>query len=91
MGESARVLKYSFAIPVVLHGSVESYNDYKSYKRFYNKGHLNLAKEDLKGFSLGVFNRLCETHRKCYNNGNLESMSELIVFIKVAPKATVVN
>ena len=37
MGESARVLKYSLAIPVVLHGSVESYNDYKSYKRFYNK------------------------------------------------------
>ena len=50
-----------------------------------------MAKEDLKGFSLGVFNRLCETHSKCYNNGNLESMSELIVFIKVAPKATVVN
>ena len=51
----------------------------------------SIWQKKMKGFSLGVFNRLCETHSKCYNNGNLESMSELIVFIKVTPKATVVN
>ena len=33
-------------------------------KRIHNKGHLNLATEVLKGFSPGVFNRLCVTHNK---------------------------
>ena len=33
-------------------------------KRIYNKGHLNLAKEFLKGFSPGVFNKLYVTHNK---------------------------
>ena len=33
-------------------------------KRIQNKGHLNLATEVLKGFSPGVFNRLCVTHNK---------------------------
>ena len=33
-------------------------------KRIHNKGHLDLATEVLKGFSLGVFNRLYVTHNK---------------------------
>ena len=37
---------------------------YQKRKRIHNKGHLNLATEVLKGFSPGVFNRLCVTHNK---------------------------
>ena len=33
-------------------------------KRIHNKGHLNLTTKVLKGFSPGVFNRLCVTHNK---------------------------
>ena len=33
-------------------------------KRIHNKGHLNLTAEILRGFILGVFNRLCVTHNK---------------------------
>ena len=60
-------------------------------KRFHNKGYLNLATETLTGFSLYAFNRLCVTHEKSSNNGNLEPKSQLIsLFFKVALKAIVV-
>ena len=60
-------------------------------KRSHNKGQLNLATEVLKGFSRGVFNNLCVTHRKSSINGDLEPKSELIIFLFLALKATVVN
>ena len=44
-------------------------------ERLYNKGHLNLVTELLKGFSSGAFNRLCETHSKSSNNGLFKSSS----------------
>ena len=33
-------------------------------KKIHNKGHLNLTTKVLKGFSPGVFNRLCATSNK---------------------------
>ena len=33
-------------------------------KRIHNKGHVNLATKVLKGFGLGVYNRLYVTHNK---------------------------
>ena len=37
---------------------------FPNQNRIQNEGHLNLATEVLKGFSTGVFNRLCVTHNK---------------------------
>ena len=70
-----RALKYNLSIPVILHGSVESFNVY--HKRLYNKEQLNLATEVLKALSLGVFNRFCVSHIKNNTNGSLEPKSEL--------------
>ena len=39
-------------------------------KRFHNKGHLNLVTDVRKGFSPGIFNRLCVTHDKINKNEN---------------------
>ena len=61
-------------------------------KRLHNKIHLNLTTEALGGFSPGVSNRLCVTHSKSSNNGNLEPKSGLIIFSlnKVILKARVI-
>ena len=47
------------------------------WKKLHNKGHLNLAKEVLKGFSRSVFNKLCVTHSKHSNSGNSEREKKL--------------
>ena len=62
-------------------------------KRLRNKGHLNLATEFMKGFSLDIFYRLLETHRKRSSSGNIEPKSELIIifFFKVTLKTAIVN
>ena len=60
-------------------------------KRLHSKGHLDLAIEIMKGFSPDVFNRLCVNHSKSSNNGNLKPKSDLIIFYKLALKATVDN
>ena len=76
----------------MLYGSVES-SRFPYLKRHCNKGHLNLVRELLKGFSPNVFNKLYVTHSKSSNKGNLEPKCELIIFsfFIVALKATVVN
>ena len=53
---------------------------YLYQKRLHDKGHLNLATEVLKVFSPGAFNRLCVTHSKSSNNGNLQLESTLLIF-----------
>ena len=75
-GEKARVLKHSLAIPVILHGSVESSKvfllatiSWKKTRQFGNK--------DSKGFTV---NRLSVTHSKSNENRNWESKSELMIF-----------
>ena len=62
-------------------------------KRLHNKEHLNLATEVLKGLILGVYSRLCVTHRENSNNGNLKLKSRLIIFFffKEVLKAAVTN
>ena len=69
---------YCLAIPVTLHGSVESSK--VSLSGLHNKKHLNFKTESLKDFSRGVFHRLCVTHNKSSNKGNLEPKSEVIFF-----------
>ena len=66
---------------------------FPSQKRLHNEGQLNLATDGLKGFSSGVFSRLCITHIKNSNNGNLEPKSKLIIifFFMRALKAKVFN
>ena len=92
-GQLTRTLKYNLGIPVILHGSVERSKVPQSEKRLHNKGQLILATELLKSFSPGVFSRLCVTHSKNNNNGNLEPKSELIIFFffKEILKAEIVN
>ena len=62
-------------------------------KRLHKKVHFNLATEVRKYFSPGVSNRLCLTHSKNSNDGNLELKNELIIFLflKLTPKATARN
>ena len=69
------------------------FSRFPNQKRLHNIGNLNLAIEVLKGFKPGVFNRLCVTHSKSSNSGNLEPKIELIIFLsfKVALKALIVS
>ena len=64
-------------------------------KRIHNKGHVNLTTEVMKGFSPGVINRLCVTHKKnlVQQKCRTKEPAKLIIFLfsKVTVKATDVN
>ena len=84
---------YKLTIPVILYGSFEI-TKHSLSEKIPQKRHLNLATEVRKGFSPGVFNRLCVTRRKSNRTEikNLKSKEWAdTIFLKVALKATFVN